>query len=96
MSQHLLGTMRAETCHSPAPIADEANDLRLVVDDEDSLHSSFILGAAGGTSDPGPTRYCGDSLQTWVLPDIAGVWVGGSPWARRCHASMRSSNRRRE
>ncbi len=30
MSQHLLGTMRAETCHSPAPAAGEANDLDFI------------------------------------------------------------------
>ena len=30
MSQHLLGTMRADTCHSPAPAADEANDLDFI------------------------------------------------------------------
>ncbi len=30
MSQHLLGTMRAATRHSPAPAADEASDLDLI------------------------------------------------------------------
>jgi ABC-type lipoprotein export system ATPase subunit/ABC-type antimicrobial peptide transport system permease subunit len=30
MSQHLLGTMRADTCHSSAPAADEANDLSFI------------------------------------------------------------------